>query len=47
MSDSVEVEPAFSCDICGELFGSPKDAQSHSQKAHTESALKDDLDRGL
>jgi hypothetical protein len=47
MSDSIEVKPAFSCDICGELFSSPKDAQVHQQKTHPEAALKDDSDRGL
>ncbi len=47
MSDSVEVETAFSCDICGELFNSPEDAQNHNQKAHPKSGLKDESDRGL
>jgi len=47
MSDSIEVETAFSCDLCGELFNSPQDAQEHNRKAHPKSGLKDDLDRGL
>jgi hypothetical protein len=37
MSDSVKVEPALSCDICGELFSSPKDAQDHRVKVHPKS----------
>lgn len=47
MSDSVNVEPAFSCDFCGELFSSPTEAQNHKGKAHPESGVKDDSDRGL
>jgi hypothetical protein len=34
MSDSVKVEPALRCDICGELFSSVRDAQGHRQKVH-------------
>jgi len=47
MSDSVEVEPAFSCDVCGELFSSSMDAQNHNREAHSKFGLKDDSDRGL
>lgn len=36
MSDSLDAEIAFKCDLCGELFDSPIDAQSHSRKAHAE-----------
>jgi hypothetical protein len=43
MSDSVEVEKAYSCDICGELFNSPDDAQKHTKKVHPESVPKDEL----
>jgi len=37
MSDSIDIEPALSCDKCGELFSSPKDVQEHYQKAHPKS----------
>jgi len=37
MSDSVIGEPGFSCDVCGELFKSPVEAQAHSKTAHGES----------
>ena len=47
MSDSINVETAFSCDFCGELFNSPQEAQKHNQKAHSESGQKNDSDRGL
>ena len=36
MSDSVDAEIAYKCDLCVELFNSPDDAQSHSRKAHAE-----------
>jgi uncharacterized C2H2 Zn-finger protein len=45
--ESIEAEIAYKCNICGELFNSPDDAQDHNQTAHTESELKDDSDRGL
>jgi hypothetical protein len=47
MLKSIEAEIAYKCNICGELFNSPDDAQDHNQTAHTESELKDDSDRGL
>lgn len=34
MSESIDAEIAYKCDLCGELFNSPDDAQSHSRKAH-------------
>jgi uncharacterized C2H2 Zn-finger protein len=43
ISDSIKPEIAYKCDICGELFNSPKDAQNHTQKAHLKSGLKDEL----
>ncbi len=43
MSESIMVEMAFKCDLCGELFNSPDDAQNHNQKTHTESVPKDEL----
>jgi hypothetical protein len=47
MIESVEAEIAYKCDLCGELFNSPAEAQNHNQMAHPESGLKDDSDRGL
>jgi hypothetical protein len=44
MSDSVEVETAFSCDFCGELFNSPAEAQSHNHKAHAETVPNGELE---
>jgi uncharacterized C2H2 Zn-finger protein len=46
MSEAIEAEIAYKCDVCGELFNSPDDAQRHNQNAHAESRLKDDSDRG-
>lgn len=40
MSDSVEVETAFRCDSCGELFSSPDDAQNHNKQAHPRSGYE-------
>jgi len=34
MSDSIDVETAFKCDFCGELFGSPTEAQRHTKEIH-------------
>jgi len=36
MSDSIDVETAFSCDFCGALFNSPQEAQRHNKEIHTE-----------
>ena len=47
MTDSIELEIAYKCDICGELLNSADDAQNHNQRVHPESGLKDDSDRGL
>ena len=47
MSEVIEAEIAYKCDVCGELFNSPDDAQDHSQNAHAKSGLTDDSDRGL
>jgi hypothetical protein len=47
MIDSVEAKTAYKCDLCGELFNSPAEAQNHNQRAHHESGLKDDSNRGL
>jgi uncharacterized C2H2 Zn-finger protein len=44
MSDSVDAEIAYKCDLCGELFNSPADAQSHSRKAHAETVQKGELE---
>lgn len=43
MLESITAEIAYKCDLCGELFNSPDDAQDHNQKAHTESVPKDEL----
>jgi len=40
MLESIMPEVAYKCDLCGELFNSPKDAQDHNQKAHVESVAK-------
>lgn len=42
MIESVDVEIAYKCDLCGDLFNSPAEAQSHNQKAHPEFVPKDD-----
>lgn len=47
MIETVEAEIAYKCDLCGEIFNSPADAENHNKVAHPESALKDDSDRGL
>jgi len=47
LTESVEVEIAYKCDLCVEIFNSPADAQNHNEKVHPESELKDDSDRGL
>jgi hypothetical protein len=47
LMESVEVEIAYKCDLCVEIFNSPADAQNHNEKVHPESELKDDSDRGL
>jgi hypothetical protein len=47
MSESFTAEVAYKCDLCGELFNSPAEAQNHNLKTHPESGLKDDSDRGL
>ena len=39
MLESIMPEVAYKCDLCGELFNSPKDAH-HNQKAHVESVAK-------
>jgi uncharacterized C2H2 Zn-finger protein len=44
MSDSVDAEIAFKCDLCGELFNSPADAQSHNRKAHADTVTKGELE---
>lgn len=36
MSDSIDAAIAYKCDLCGELFNSPAEAQGHNQKAHAE-----------
>jgi len=33
-------EIAYKCDLCGKLFNSPIDAQTHYQEAHAESVAK-------
>jgi hypothetical protein len=43
MSESFMPEIAYKCDLCGELFNSPDDAQNHNQMAHTESVPNDDF----
>ena len=40
MLESIMPEVAYKCDLCGELFNSPMDAQDHNQKAHVESVAK-------
>ena len=43
MLEAIQVEMAYKCDICGELFNSPEDAQNHNKNAHAESVPKDEL----
>jgi hypothetical protein len=43
MSDSVDAEIAYKCDLCGELFNSAADAQSHNRKAHADTVPKGEL----
>jgi hypothetical protein len=40
MLELIMPEIAYKCNLCGELFKSPEDAQDHSQKAHAESMAK-------
>jgi hypothetical protein len=47
MSESFVAEIAYKCDLCGELFSSPAEAENHNLKSHRESGLKDHSDRGL
>lgn len=47
MIETVEAEIAYKCDLCGEIFNSPADAENHNKEAHPESELKGDSDRGL
>jgi formylmethanofuran dehydrogenase subunit E len=34
MMEAIEAEIAYKCDLCGELFNSPDDAQDHNEKVH-------------
>ena len=43
MIESVETEIAYKCDLCGELFNSPGDAQNHNENVHPKPGLKDEL----
>lgn len=43
MLDSIMAEIAYKCDLCGQLFNSPDDAQDHNQKVHTKLESKDEL----
>jgi len=43
MSEAITPEIAYSCDVCGELFDSPEDAQRHNQESHAQPTQKDDL----
>lgn len=38
MSEPIVAEIAYKCDLCGELFNSPGDAQNHHQKTHMKPA---------
>jgi hypothetical protein len=42
MLDSI-IEVAYKCDLCGELFNSPDDAQDHNQKDHPKFESKDEF----
>ena len=44
MSESIDAEIAYKCDLCGELFNSPADAQSHNRKVHAEPVPKGGLE---
>jgi hypothetical protein len=44
MSESIGAEIAYKCDLCGELFNSPAEAQSHSRKDHVETLPKGELE---
>lgn len=43
MIESVEAEIAYKCDVCGELFNSPEDAQNHNKNDHPKPESKDEL----
>lgn len=43
MLDSIMAEIAYKCNLCGQLFSSPDDAQNHNQKVHTKPESKDEF----
>jgi len=47
MLESIMPEVAYKCDLCGELFNSPQDAQEHDRKAHVESVARENSGRQL
>lgn len=42
MSESINAEIAYKCDLCGQLFNSPANAQNHQIEAHTASIRKEE-----
>ena len=43
MLESLIPELAYKCDLCGELFNTPADAENHNHEAHTESGPNDEF----
>lgn len=43
MSETIEAEIAYKCDLCGELFNSPDEAHDHNQKTHAKPVPKGEL----
>ena len=44
MSESIDAEIAYKCDLCGELLNSPAEAQSHNRRAHAEPVPNGELE---
>jgi hypothetical protein len=44
MSDSVDADIAYKCDVCGEIFTSPAEVQSHSREAHADNMQKGEFE---
>lgn len=43
MLDSIMAEIAYKCDLCGELFNSPDEAEYHNQNIHTPRVSSDEF----
>ena len=44
MSDSVDADIDYKCDICGEIFTSPAEVQSHSREVHADNQPGEELE---